>query len=69
MVQGDAPTLLRSEFEDWLTWLAVGAALVAILGAMFWRARNVRAGLVAGFALAAVAVVFGLVVDIITSAS
>ena len=69
LAQEDAPTLLRSESETWLTLLAAGTVIVTVVGAVFWRGRNVRLGLVTGLALAILAVLSGLVVDIITSIS
>jgi hypothetical protein len=43
--------------------------MVALLSAAFWTGRNVRLGVAAGLALAAVAVVLGLVNDVLTSMS
>lgn len=55
--------------KAWLTMLAVETAFVTLLGALFWRGRNVRVGLATGLGLAAIAVLIGLCADILASAS
>lgn len=69
LMQGDESTLRQSQFETWLIGLAIGTTVVALLGATFWTGRNVRLGVAAGLALAAVAMLLGLLNDVLTSMS
>jgi hypothetical protein len=63
----DYGTVLASEFSTWLVTLAVGAGVVAVVGAVFWRGKNVLLGHAAGLVLSALAVPVGVYFDFFMS--
>ena len=67
VLERDQDTLLSSQFSQW-TLLSLGAsALTCVAAGVFWRARNVLVGVGLGVLAAALAVLFGLMVDIVGS--
>lgn len=67
VIEGDEDTLLRSEFRGWAIAAFWAAVLTSVSAGVSWRSRNVLAGAAVGIALAGLAVLGGLVVDLVTS--
>ena len=68
-LEGSDPTLTRAEFRWWLLVSGAGAVVVVLTGAVLWRDDDARTGLAVGTVAAALAVLVGLGVDVLTSAS
>jgi len=66
-IEGGADTLTASEFRRWLTVSGCVAILVYVSAMAFWRTRGVVAGAAAGLLLAGLAVLGGLLVDLVAS--
>ena len=69
VLEGSDPALSRTEFRSWLLVSGAGAVVVVLTGAVLRRDDDARTGLVAGTLAAALAVLVGLGVDVLTSAS
>ncbi len=69
VLEGGRGTLLGSQFRVWLAATVVLALVVVAVGAWRWRRDDVRAGTAVGAVAAGFAVLVGLLVDALTSAS
>ena len=67
VIEGDGDTLPSSEFRRWAIVAICAAALTCASAGVFWRSRNVLAGAASGVILAGLAVLGGLMVDLVTS--
>ena len=66
-IEGDNNTLTRSQFPQW-AFLTLGAAVITCLAAsVFWRTRRGLIGVALGTVLAVLAVLGGLLADVVGS--
>lgn len=68
-LQGDRHTLLQSEFQSWLTVIAIVASATVVSAIALRAKRGVAVGLMVGLALAGVADLIGLFIEMVTSTS
>ncbi|HYF71280.1 MAG TPA: hypothetical protein VD864_00590 [Nocardioides sp.] len=67
VIEADRETLTSSEFSPWAVVTLGAAVLVGVVAGVFWRSSRTRAGSAVGILLAVVAVLAGLLVDIVGS--
>jgi hypothetical protein len=66
-LEGGRDTLLASQLPQWALLSGGAAALTCVAAGVFWRAPNVHLGVVIGVLLATLAVLSGLLVDVVGS--
>ena len=66
-LEGEEDTLLSDQFSQWQLVTLGGAALTWMVAVVFWQSHKARVGALIGAVLAGLAVMVGLVVDIVTS--
>jgi hypothetical protein len=67
LIENDRDTLLESQFSQWALLTFCAAALTCVAACVFWRSRKVLVGVVVGVLLAGLAVLCGLLIDLVGS--